>query len=366
MILFRLKALIIKEILTLVRDPRNRIVLIVPPLAQLLVFSFASTLEVKNNSLAIWNQDNGAHAAELIQRFQQMGAFAEVQFVHDRKAFDQSIDRQHALVAVRIPSDFSAQLRRNDSPAIQVIGDGRRSNSGQIALAYLNEVVRDFNATLNPERPLPGTVTRHWFNPNLHYMWFIVPSLVAILTTVMAMVITALSVARERELGTFDQLMVSPLTPAYILAGKAIPAFLITMLEASAIIAIGVFLIGVPFTGSITLLYLTMAAYILALVGVGLFISSLCATQQQAILGVFGFVLPAVLLSGYASPVDNMPAWLATTTEINPLRHFLVIAKGLFLKDMTPAMVWSHTWPLLLIAFSTLSAANWIFRRKFG
>ena len=364
----RLRALIKKEILALVRDPRSRVILIMPPMLQLFVFSFAATLEVRNNSLAIWNEDPGVQATELIQRISGMDAFNEILYVHDGRGLDRAIERQDALLAVHIPPDFSRKLLRGGQTRLQVLVDGRRSNSGQIALGYLAEVLRQFQISMLPVQAPPRSeiITRHWFNPNLKYHWFVVPGLVAILTPLMTMIVTALSLSRERELGTFEQLMVSPLTPAYILAGKAIPAFIVAMAEATFIVTIGVFVFGVPFEGSLVLLYLTMAAYILSLVGIGLFISALCATQQQAILGVFSFVLPAVLLSGFASPVDNMPDWLGQATLINPLRHFLEISKGIFLKDVSGAMIWSHTWPLLLIAAVNISAANWLFRRKFG
>lgn len=364
----RLHALIRKEILALLRDPRSRFILIMPPLLQLFVFSFAATLEVKHNTLAIWNEDAGGHSAELVQRLSVMGAFDKVRYLHDGRELTRRIENQDALLGIHIPRDFSRQLLGGGTAILQVIVDGRRSNSGQIALGYVNEVLMQFQAEVVPQRLTVRSfpVTRHWYNPNLSYHWFVVPGLVAILTTIMTMIVTALSLSRERELGTFDQLMVSPLRPAFLLAGKAIPAFLVAMGEASLIVALGVFLFKIPFEGSLALLYLSMAAYILSLVGVGLFISALCSTQQQAILGVFSFVLPAILLSGFASPVDNMPAWLGHATLLNPLRHFLEIARGLFLKDAGPAMVWSHTWPLLIIAVINSFAANWLFRRKFG
>ena len=153
-------------------------------------------------------------------------------------------------------------------------------------------------------------VVRHWFNPNLDYAWFIVPSLVAIITTVDTLIVTSLSIAREREQGTFDQLLVSPYTPGMIMVGKAVPALLVAMVQATIILIGGVFLYHIPFQGSLALLYASLTAYILALIGFGLFISALCATQQQAVLGVFSFMMPAVLLSGFVAPIDNMPAWM--------------------------------------------------------
>ena len=363
----RIRSLIRKEFTALLRDPRNRIILIAPPMMQLFVFSLASTLEVKNNVITIWNEDFGPAGVELVQRVVQMKSFRKVIYVNDQQAFDRSIDLQKSLLGLHIPVDYTRQLKQGKIPAIQVVADGRRSNSGQIAAGYLSQVVQQTyleSGLMQPDDLIASISTRNWFNPNLHYLWFVIPSLVAILTTLMAMIITALSVARERELGTFDQLLVSPLTPEMILIGKAVPAFLIPMAEASLIVIVGVNLFGVPFEGSLLLLYASMAAYLFALVGVGLFISSLCHTQQQAILAVFCFVLPAVLLSGYASPIDNMPEWLAQLTVLNPLKHFLIITRELFLKDAPASIIWENIYPLLIIAVVTILASVWMFRHK--
>jgi len=363
----RIRSLVRKEFIALLRDPRNRIILVAPPIMQLFVFSLASTLEVKNNAITIWNEDFGTAATELIQRVVGMSSFERVDYVQNVKDFDRNLDEQKSLLALHIPENYTAELKRGMLPSLQIIADGRRSNSGQIAAGHVTEVVQRYylEAGYLREAQLPFVLTsRNWFNPNLEYIWFIIPSLVAILTAVMAMIITALSIARERELGTFDQLLVSPLGPEMILLGKAVPAFLIPMGEASLIMLAGIHLFGVPFEGSLLLLFGTMAAYLFALVGVGLFISSLCHTQQQAILGVFCFLLPAVLLSGYASPIDNMPIWLQHLTALNPLKHFLVISKELFLKDASASTVWLSTYPLLIIAAINMVIAMWMFRRN--
>lgn len=366
----RLLALIRKEFLALLRDRRGRMALIAPPLMQLLVFAFAATLEVRNNSLTVFDQDNGPVAHELVSRLTRAGAFSEIRYVHQLGALEADIEAQRSLLALQIPQDFSAALLRGETAPVQVIVDGRRSNSGQIALGYLGEITRQVgeaqrgtNATAVAR---PEVIVRHAFNPNLIYLWYNVPGLLMMLTTMVTMIVTAMSVARERELGTFDQLLVSPYSPAEILLGKAIPAYLLALLEGLAIVGIGVFVYGVPFEGQLGLLLATLSVYLLSLIGVGLFISSLCQTQQQAILGVFCFLLPAVLLSGFASPVQNMPTWLQTLDWVNPLRHFFVIARGVFLRDLTPAMAWDSTWPLLIIATGTLYAANWLFRHKLG
>jgi ABC-2 type transport system permease protein len=178
--------------------------------------------------------------------------------------------------------------------------------------------------------------------------------------------VTGLSVARERELGTFEQLLVSPLSPGEIIVGKTVPALLIGVVEASGMVLVGVLVFGVPFAGSVGMLYLGMVVYLAAVIGVGLFVSSVAKTQQQAILGAFVFMVPAMLLSGFASPIENMPDWLQTLTLANPIRHFMVIAKGVFLKDMPAGEVVGSVIPLVVIAVVTLTAASWLFRRRMG
>ncbi|HEX3870049.1 MAG TPA: ABC transporter permease, partial [Pirellulales bacterium] len=207
-------------------------------------------------------------------------------------------------------------------------------------------------------------VERMWFNPNQTITWNTVPSLVAVLTTLMGLMITALSVARERELGTFEQLLISPLSALEIILGKTVPALMIGVGEATGMVLIGVFLFRVPFHGSVVLLYASMLVYLVAVIGVGLFISSLAKTQQQAILGGFSFMVPAILLSGFASPVENMPDWLQIVSLADPIRYFIVIVKGLFLKNIGPEVVFENLWPMAIIGTVTLSSATWLFRHR--
>src|ERR1043166_6866172 len=359
--------LIVKELQTLLQDRQGRMLLIVPVLLQLAIFPFASTLEVKNNTLAVFNEDAGAESTELIQRFAQAQAFSELIFLKSEKELRRTIDQQQALIVLRFSPEFSRCVAAGSSAPIQAILDGRRSNSAQIALGYIREIIQayldDRNAQQN--RVAVSTVlVRHWFNPNLDYVYHIIPSLVAIITTISTLVVTSLSIAREREQGTFDQLLVSPLTPAMIMVGKMVPALLIATFQASIILSAGVFIYRIPFQGFLPLLYGSMFFYILALAGFGLLISSVCSTQQQAFLGVFTFMMPAVLLSGFPSPVENMPVWLQYLDWFNPLQHFIVIVKGVFLKDVGMNVLFHSLWPLLVIALITLTSANWIFRRR--
>lgn len=353
----------------LLGNAEGRRLLIMPVVLQLLLFPAAATLEVKNNTLAVFDQDGGKATAELIQRFSQAQAFERVISIHSLSELRSAIDEQRALLAIVIPQDFSRKLRQNGGSSVQAILDGRRSNSGQIALGYINRILNQYQreiqagAEIAPAEPV---AVRHWFNANLKYHWFVLPSLVATITTASTLIVTSLSLSREREQGTFDQLLVSPLTPGLIMVGKAIPAMLVGTVQGTIILLAGILVYGIPFQGSIGLLYGSMFFYLLALVGFGLFISSICTTQQQAFLGVFCFMMPAVLLSGFSAPIENMPSWMQWITWGDPLRHFIVIVKGVFLKDIGVNEVAKNIFPLLIIASVTLTAANLSFRRRLG
>lgn len=367
----RLITLIRKELELAFRDPQSRRLLVLPVILQLLLFPFAATLEVRNSVLAVLDQDGGAESRELIQRLAIAAAFSKLLVVHSQQDLTRAIDEQRALLGLEFPSDFSRALAAGRRASILAVIDGRRSNSAQIAAGYAQNVVLSYaNELAGSHRPAlggsdpGGVLVRHWFNPNLEYRWFILPVLVAIITTLGSLILTALSVAREREQGTLDQLLVSPLTPGLIMVGKTVPALMIAFSQATLIALAAVFLYHVPFQGSVLLLYVSMLCFALSLAGFGLFISSLCSTQQQAFLGVFSFMVPGIMLSGFVAPVENMPLPFRCLAWIDPLSHFVVIVKGLFLKGYDFPLVWPNLWPLLLIAALTMSTGYWMFRRR--
>lgn len=364
----RILSLIAKETQTILRDKKSRMVLIVPPLIQTIVFAFAATLDVKNVSLAVFNEDGGREGYELVERFRGSTTFTKIIHLDSAAQIRPTIDNQRALLVLRIPSDFSRKIQGGSTGRAQLILDARHTNAAQICLGYANRIVNAFNQELEARDDAPreraAVVARTWFNPNKEYFWFTLPSLLVVLTAVEGLLLTGLSVARERELGTFDQLLVSPLGPIEILIGKSVPPMIAGLGVGTFIIVVSVFIFGVPFEGSIVLLYSAMCFYLLAVIGVGLFISSLVATQQQALLGVFMCMIPFVQLSGFASPVENMPQWLQTLDMANPMVYFMTISKGIFLKDMPPAAVLENTWPLAIIAIVTLSGAAWLFRKR--
>jgi len=363
----RLGTLIVKELALSFRDPQSRRLLILPVILQIALFPFAATLEVKNATLAVLNRDGGQNSIELIQRLSRTAAFTRLRLIHSDAELERVVDEQQALLVLVFPQDFSRSIAAGRRATIQAVVDGRRSNAAQIAFSYAGSVVQDY---ATERAAAAGIATesridlRNWYNPNLEYRWHILPNLVAIITTIGALVVTALTVAREREQGTFEQLLVSPLTPGLIMVGKTVPAIVVAVMQATIIVLAAIFVYGVPFHGSVLLLYLSMVCYGLSLAGFGLFISSVARTQQQAFLGVFSFMVPAILLSGFIAPVENMPLVFRWISWFDPLRHFIVIVEGLFLKGFGAGLVWSELWPLLLIAGSGFLAGDWMFRRR--
>ena len=372
----RIRALIRKELLAVLRDRRSRLVLVGPPLIQLLLFSYAATLDVTNVSIGILNRDAGRWGTELVQRLDGAATFSRIVSVRGVQEIDGLIDTRAVIAVVHVGPDFSRDVEAGRPARLQIVLDGRRSNAAQIVQGYLTRVVDAVSADIQvahrgtavPDAARDAApdaiVERHWFNPNLDYQWFTVPSLIGVIALLISLVVTGQSVARERELGTFDQLLVSPLRVHEILIGKTVPPLLIGLFHATVFVLAAAFVFEVPLLGSVALLYASLVIYLASIIGVGLFISALAQTQQQAFLGSFLFTAPAVLLSGFASPVDNMPGWVQTLTLANPLRHFLVIVRGIFLKDLPAAEVLANALPLAAIAAITLGAAAWLFTRR--
>lgn len=360
--------LIWKELLIVIQDWRSRISIFLPPLIQLFIFAFAATLDVKHASIGIWNRDNGENGFELLQRFHGAPMFKQITYLQGEEEIAPFLDTQKGLMVVSLDEQFSRNLDGKKPAVVQLICDGRKSNTTQILSGYAREIIaqynRDFTAKAKIDQQQAVLLPRNWFNPNITYFWYNISCLVGTLSMLTCLVVTSQSIAREREMGTFDQLLVSPLSPLEILIGKIVPGILIGMAEGLLMWAVGTGVLGVPFTGSIFLFLLSLIVFVTAISGIGLFISSLCSTQQQAMLGTFVFMLPSILLSGFATPIENMPSWLQPVTLFVPLRYMLVLSKGLFLKDLSYPVVFDQLWPMLLIAICTLSIAGLFFRRR--
>jgi ABC-2 type transport system permease protein len=366
--LIRLLALIRKEFLALLKDPRSRMVLIVPPMIQLLVFGYAATFDLKDIPYALYNEDRGAASRDLVAAFGGAPAFSRVATLHSESEIAPLVDTRKVLVVVHIGPRFSADLLSGGSAALQVIVDGRNSNTAMITLNYVRAIVDRYNQEWIRSHGLPSPPAsleiRAWFNPNLESRWFFIPGIVGMLTLVTTMLVTALTVAREREQGTFDQLLVTPLRPGEILLGKALPGFLIGIVQGSVILLIATLWFKVPLLGSLPALYAGLALFLLSGVGAGLLISSLAVTQQQGLLGAFLFMVPAVILSGFATPIANMPKVVQAITLIDPLRYFLVILRKVFLEGAGFDVLTSQLWPMAVIGGVALTLASWLFRHR--
>lgn len=361
-------ALVIKELLAVLRDPRSRFILIGPPLAQLMVFGFAATYDLQHAPLAIYDEDRGSAARELIARFEGSRNFEVVARIERDGQIAPLIDDRKALLVLHLSPRFSEDIRRGEGGKVQVILDGRNSNTAMLALNYVQSIVIDYNIAWAERhggaKPPARLLTHAWYNANLESRWFIVPGIVGLLTLVVTLVVTALSVAREREFGTFDQLLVTPLRPVEILIGKSVPGVLVGLLQGSLIVLIAVKGFGIPLRGDLGALYLGMGLFLLSAVGVGLMISSLAVTQQQGLLGAFLFLVPAVILSGFATPIANMPPAVQLLTYLDPLRYFLIVLRGVFLEGDSYALLADQYWPMALIALLSLTAAGWLFRHR--
>lgn len=362
----RLRAMIFKELWAVLRDPRARITLVVPPVLQLVLFGFATTLEVKNISVGIYDRDHGVWSQDIVDRLAGSPSVRKLERLDSPLALQRAIDERRVIAALSFGDTFSADVAAGRPAVFQAIYDGRRSNAAQIVHGYLTQIAAAASAEVHGRVEVHETadLPTHWFNPNLDYLWFTMPSLVATIAALSVLSVTAQSVARERELGTFDQLLVSPLRTHEILAGKVAPALMLGVFNATVYLVLIPLVFGVPFNGSVALFYMALVCYLFALIGVGLLVSMLSRTQQQAFLGMFLTVIPLILISGFASPVDNMPVWLQWVAEADPLKHFLVISEGLFLKGMRAPDVFANTWPLAVIAAVTLTGSTLFIRSR--
>lgn len=369
----RLLTIVLKELLVLFSNRVSRIMLIVPPLMQIVMFGWAATLEVRNVDVAVLDHDGGPLAADIVHRLRGSPTFRNVFFLSSEADIAPAIDSERALFALVLDQDLSRRAAAGREAVVQVILDGRRANAAQIAAYYLQTMLADLAATLPRTRmaaqlstgvPDIALTIRCWFNPNLEFQWFFLPNLIGMLSFMLGLVVTGLSVAREREVGTFDQLLVSPATPTEIAIAKLLPGCIVGLIHGTIFLLITVFAFGVPFTGSLVLLYAAVFIFALASGGVGLMVSSLAATQQQAFLGAFTIGVPCILVSGAVTPVINMPPFLQYASEFNPVRHFTTLAQGVFLKDISLTAALLSLGKITLIALVCIFVAVSMFRRR--
>lgn len=366
--LLRIVALTRKELLAVLKDRRARNSLLLPPILQCLLFGYAATYDLNHVPYAVLDRSHSLAAQDLLSRFDGTGLFERVADLRTQRDVSDYISQRRALLAVEIPDDFARRLAGGRGADVQIIADGRNSNTAGTALGYAQSVVNTFNSDWRADhgqRGPPVTVAvRAWYNPNLITRWNMIPGLIGTLTMIQTLMLTAMSVAREREQGTFDQLLVTPFRPAEIMAGKALPSMLVGIVQATGVLLVAQLWFRIPFQGSFLTLYAGLVLFVLAAVGVGLVVSALCYTMQQAMLFSFILIMPFALLSGLTTPISNMPLSLQYFTCINPLRYAIDIAQRVYLEGAGLAVLVPDLWPLAAIAGITLTAASWMFKHR--
>ena len=364
----RILALIRKELLAILKDPRSRFTVLAPPILQTLIFGYAATYDLSRVRYAVYDQDRSEASRQFLAGMDGSGTFRRIANLRDQRQIGALIDSRTVLIVVQIGQDFERRLLSGQPADVQVIADGRNSNTAGTALNYIGTIIDNFNAgrqqTYSGTSPPVHAVERAWYNPNLETRWYMVPGMIGMLTLVQMVIITAMSVAREREQGTFDQLLVTPFRPIEIMIGKSVPSILIGLVQVSMVLTLALFWFRIPFQGSLFTLYLGIFLFLLASVGIGLMVSSVAATMQQALLGSFLTIMPFAMLSGLNTPISNMPREVQYVTLINPLRYVISIIHRVFLEGASLRLIASDLWPLALMAACSLSVAVLMFRRR--
>ncbi len=366
--LLRILALTRKELLAILKDPRTRFSLILPPILQCLIYGYVATYDLNDVPYAVLDQDRSAAAQKLLAGLDGSGVFRRVANLERAADIKNAINERRVVLVIQIDQDFERRLLSNSQVNVQVIADGRNSNTAGTAMGYVNAIVEAFNTSWRTEHGQAGPpirlTTRAWYNPNLETRWNMIPALIGTLTLLQTLLLTGLSVAREREQGTFDQLLVTPFRPSEIMVGKALPSMLVGISQATLVLLVAQLWFRIPFAGSFITLYAGMSLFVLAAIGMGLLLSSVAATMQQAMLFSFLLIMPFSLLSGLTTPISSMPQILQYLTYINPLRYAINIAHRVYLEGAGLRLLLPELWPLAIIAAVTLPIASWMFRHR--
>ena len=367
--LARLKQMLIKEFIQVFRDKRTRFVLIAPPIIQMLVFGYAATFEIHHVPTVVLDLDHSQESRELISRFTSSPYFDVQRQLTDYRQLGDLIDQGKATVGLEINAGFAQNLRKGQTAPLQVIVDATNSNTALIASGYITQIALGFAQDYQKDRiyrispqmlaeiPSVQLEPRPLYNPDLRSRWFFVPGVIGSLTLVLVVVLTAFAVVREREIGTLEQIMVTPIRPAEFILGKTLPSFLIGLFDVSLIGTVGTLWFQVPFRGQILVLFAGAVLFLLCMLGVGLLISTVSSTQQQAMVTAFFFIMPAITFSGFGFPISTMPQWLQYLTYLSPLRYFLVVLRGTYLKGVGMEILWPQMFAMAALGISLLTIA---------
>ncbi len=365
----RLKQMLIKEFIQVFRDKRTLAVLLGPPIIQMLVFGYAATFEIYHVPTVVLDLDHSQESRELLSRFSSSPYFDVQRQLTDYRQLGDLIDQGKATVGLEINAGFAQNLRKGQTAPLQVIVDATNSNTALIASGYVTQIALGFSQDYQQDRisrispqmieeiPSVQLEQRPWYNPDLRSRWFFVPGIIGSLTLVLVVTLTAFAVVREREIGTLEQIMVTPIRPAEFILGKTLPFFLIGLFDVSLIGTVGTLWFQVPFRGQILVLLAGAILFLLCMLGVGLLISTVSSTQQQAMVTAFFFIMPAITFSGFGFPISTMPQWLQYLTYLIPLRYFLVVLRGTYLKGVGMEILWPQMLAMAALGISLLTIA---------
>ena len=367
--LARMRQMIIKEFIQVLRDKRTRFILIIPPMIQMLVFGYAANYDVRHIPTVVLDYDHSQESRELISRFQSSPYFDVEPQANDSRQISSLVEQGKATVGIEIHAGFAQTLRKGQTAPLQVIVDATNSNSALIAAGYISQIALGFAQDVQRDRiyrvapqlvavmPSVRLEPRPWYNPDLRSRWFFIPGIIGSLTLVLVITLTSFGVVREREIGTLEQIMVTPIRPAEFILSKTLPFFLIGMLDVSLIALVGSLWFQVPFRGHIAVLFAGAVLFLLCMLGVGLLISTISATQQQAMVTSFFFMMPAVTFSGFGFPISTMPHWMQQMTYANPLRYFLIVLRGTYLKGVGLDILWPQMAAMAGLGLGLLTVA---------
>ena len=357
----RIREILIKEIRQTFREPRMRVMLFIPPMVQLIVFGFAVNLDVDHVRLAWQDGDRTPASRELLAGFQGSGRFEVVALPVSDAESARLLDEGEVQAVLHVLPGFARDLERRRTPAVQMLIDGTNSNTASLVSGYAAEILSRYGS---PKAPAVEARTRVWFNPDLKSRFYFVPGVLVNIIMIVTVMLTALAIVREKEIGTMEQLMVTPVRPIELMLGKTLPFALVGIVQVFLVTGVALLVFKVPFRGSALLLLGCSALYLMSTLGTGLFISTISQTQQQAMMSMFFFVMPAFMLSGFAFPIQNMPEVVQWLTYLNPLRYFMEIVRGIFLKGTGMATLWPQMVALGIFGASVLTLSALRFRKK--
>jgi len=378
----RILVILRKELIQTLREPRMRVLLFVPPMVQLVVFGFAVNLDVDHARIAWMDMDRSPLSRDLRARFEGSGRFDVVSMPRSEDDVQQTLDRGLAQAVVRVLPGFERDVRRGRATEVQVLVDGSNSNTASLVSSYAGEIIADFSRgllagqqsvrvlTRSPNSPVATTApnvlasSRVWFNPDLYSRNYFVPGVVANIIMMVTLMLTALGIVREKEIGTMEQLMVTPIRPIELMLGKTLPFAIVGLLDVVLISTVALLVFHTPFRGSPLLLLFCAVLFLMTTLGAGLFLSTISHTQQQAMMMNFFFSTPAFMLSGFAFPLRNMPVVVQYLTYLNPLRYFMEVVRGIFLKGVGISVLWPQMLAMLFYGVAVLSLSAARFRKK--